>query len=172
MINAVAMQYAKALESLQLDYDKVVDDLQLLQDALKDKTLISFFDHPLIEKEAKKEVVLQTFPTFDQQLLYFIDVLIDNERMLILEDVIAAYVYLDDEKNNIMRVEIISSSALSKEQKEQLLAILEQRFDKKIKVSVIIDTKIIGGLIVKYNGQVLDDSVIGKLKSLKEIFGV
>lgn len=172
MINAVAMQYAKALESLQLDYDKVVDDLQLLQDALKDKTLSSFFDHPLIEKEAKKEVVLQTFPTFDQQLLYFIDVLIDNERMLILEDVIAAYVYLDDEKNNIMRVEIISSSALSKEQKEQLLAILEQRFDKKIKVSVIIDTKIIGGLIVKYNGQVLDDSVIGKLKSLKEIFGV
>lgn len=172
MINAVAMQYAKALESLQLDYDKVVDDLQLLQDALKDKTLSSFFDHPLIEKEAKKEVVLQTFPTFDQQLLYFIDVLIDNERMLILEDVIAAYVYLDDEKNNIMRVEIISSSALSKEQKEQLLAILEQRFDKKIKVSVIIDTKIIGGLIVKYNGQVLDDSVIGKLKSLKEIFEV
>lgn len=172
MINAVAMQYAKALESLQLDYDKVVDDLQLLQDALKDKTLSSFFDHPLIEKEAKKEVVLQTFPTFDQQLLYFIDVLIDNERMLILEDVIAAYVYLDDEKNNIMRVEIISSSALSKEQKEQLLAILEQRFTKKIKISVIIDTKIIGGLIVKYNGQVLDDSVIGKLKSLKEIFGV
>ena len=122
MINAVAMQYAKALESLQLDYDKVVDDLQLLQDALKDKTLSSFFDHPLIEKEAKKEVVLQTFPTFDQQLLYFIDVLIDNERMLILEDVIAAYVYLDDEKNNIMRVEIISSSALSKEQKRTIIS--------------------------------------------------
>ncbi|MDD4057256.1 MAG: ATP synthase F1 subunit delta, partial [Bacilli bacterium] len=102
----------------------------------------------------------------------FIFVLIDNERMAMIEDIIDSYIFINDEKNNIMRVDILVSTSLTKEQEEQLIQILAQRFGKKIKANIVIDTKIIGGLIIKYNGQVLDDSVIGKLKSLKEIFSV
>ena len=172
MISAVAKQYALALDSLELDYNEVLDDLGLVTAALNNKMTSDFFAHPLISDEEKKDVIRKTFEHFHQQILHFIFVLIDNERMAIMEDIIDSYMFINDEKNNIMRVDIIASSSLTKEQEEQLIQILAQRFGKKIKANIVIDTKIIGGLIIKYNGQVLDDSVIGKLKSLKEIFSV
>ncbi|MDD2492965.1 MAG: ATP synthase F1 subunit delta [Bacilli bacterium] len=172
MISAVAMQYALALDSLKLNYDEVLDDLSLVKTALSNKMTSDFFTHPLISDEEKKNVIRKTFEHFHQQILNFIFVLIDNERMAMIEDIIDSYIFINDEKNNIMRVDILVSTSLSKEKEEQLIQILAQRFGKKIKANIDIDTKIIGGLIIKYNGQILDDSVIGKLKSLKEIFSV
>ncbi|MDD4056530.1 MAG: ATP synthase F1 subunit delta, partial [Bacilli bacterium] len=112
MISAVAMQYALALDSLKLNYDEVLDDLSLVKTALSNKMTSDFFTHPLISDEEKKNVIRKTFEHFHQQILNFIFVLIDNERMAMIEDIIDSYIFINDEKNNIMRVDILVSTSL------------------------------------------------------------
>jgi F-type H+-transporting ATPase subunit delta len=172
MIDNVPKQYAEALVLLDLDTKETVDNLNLVRAALENDQFVKFLEHPLISNEEKREVIEKTFSDFKKDLISFLFVLIDNKRINILDDIISSYTYINDESNNIMSVEIISSNELTNEQIIAIIATLETRFKKKIKTTMVIDASIIGGLIIKYNGQVLDDSVIGKLKSLKEATGV
>ena len=172
MINNVSRQYAEALVSLNLDTQETIEDLNLVNETLKDEQFLKFLQSPLINNADKREVIEKTFLDFKKDLISFLFVLIDNKRMDILDDIITSYVYLNDDFNNIMSVEIISAVELNKEQKEKIISTLEGHFKKRIKANTVIDTSIIGGLIVKYNGRILDNSLIGKLQSLKELTGV
>ena len=99
--------------------------------------------------------------------------LIDNYRIDLLKDIIEAYKNLLDKEEGIIRVDVRLAQSLSNAQKEELKNAIKNRFFKyevynKIEINEIIDSSILQGLVIEYQGKVLDASLLSKQEALKE----
>ena len=65
-------------------------------------------------------------------------------------------------------MEIITKEELSKDLSKKIIKYLESSYQKKVISKEIIDETILGGIIVKVNGMVTDDSILNKLKAIKD----
>ena len=63
---------------------------------------------------------------------------------------------------------IISAVVLNPEEEERIKQYLKRKFGKNFVLKIEINERIMGGLIIKVEDKVIDLSLDGKLKSLKE----
>jgi len=63
---------------------------------------------------------------------------------------------------------VVSAIELKEEELEKIKMFLKRKFGQELNVKLIVDPKIIGGLVIKYRDQVIDRSLKGKLNSLVE----
>ncbi len=75
------------------------------------------------------------------------------------------------EKNNQAIIEVISASELSDDQKKDLQSKLEQKVGKKVATRYFVNDKLLGGMKIKINDEVLDLSWRGKLDKIKQLSG-
>ena len=66
----------------------------------------------------------------------------------------------------IVTVEVMKS--LDENQRNLIISSLTKKLNKQIILKEIINTNLIGGIIIKYEGKVIDGSLITKQQSLKE----
>ena len=97
----------------------------------------------------------------------FIKVLFNRERIAILPGIATAFFQLADEAAGVVQVSVTTARTLPNKE----VAALEQKLHQQINglpvISWHVDPSIIGGLIVRYAGKVLDGSVKGKLERLE-----
>ena len=63
-------------------------------------------------------------------------------------------------------IDVISATPLAAAQQESLVAALEKRFARKVKLNCSEDATVVGGLIIKAGDTVIDGSLRGKLNRL------
>ncbi|MCK9507459.1 MAG: F0F1 ATP synthase subunit delta [Pigmentiphaga sp.] len=98
----------------------------------------------------------------------FIELLVDNGRLLLLPDIALQF---DDLKNKLegsSDAEIVSAFPLNDSQLAELVAVLEKKFDVTIKPTVRVDAALIGGVRVTVGDQVLDTSVRAQLDRMRD----
>jgi F-type H+-transporting ATPase subunit delta len=98
-----------------------------------------------------------------QVLKNFIDVLIKLRKMSQANRIIEEYVAYEKEMNGEVRLEVTTQHTLSDEIKK----ILVKQFGGKVDLKETVDTKILGGIIVKSKNTIYDASVRGTLHQLK-----
>ena len=153
MINSQAREYATVLYELGLDKKQVVLIFDSLSKVLENKEISGFFNHPIINKDEKKKILKDSLKLEDSELLYFLYVLIDNNR-------------LKDIKN---RFDVYSSNELDESLKEEIKKVLENNYKKNVVIKYNIDNKLIGGIVVKHNNEVIDGSIFNHINNLKQI---
>lgn len=57
---------------------------------------------------------------------------------------------------------------MTNEQFGKIVSYLEDSYKKKVEAKEEIRDDIIGGIIVKVNGTIIDDSILNKLKAIKD----
>ena len=163
--------YAKALLDLSkennIDINQIVSELQLVNSYF-DEEFISFLNNPKISKDNKKEVFNKAFNNLNKNVFAVLMVLIDNNKIVYLSEVINELLSLIDEVNNVVTVEIISISKLSEIEKLSITNYFIKKLNKKITLKEVIDEKLVGGLVIKYEGKIIDGSLFTKQESLKE----
>jgi F-type H+-transporting ATPase subunit delta len=163
----LAFQYSEALFSLALDekkLDKVLSDFELFTSSL-DEEIYTFLNHPKITKNDKKEIVSKAIS--NSLLKNFINVLIDNSRIDLLEDTLSEFKKLFDNQHKVLKVTVYSNKVLSDKQKANLIESLETKNNRKVELNNVVDSKIVGGLRLEYEGMVLDDTINNYLHNLK-----
>ncbi len=163
----VAFQYAEALYSLALEKNQVSNvksDYTLFTNAL-DEEVYKFLNHPKIPKEDKKAVINSALE--NKLLRNFVNVLIDNSRVELLEDVLTEYSKIVNNQNKILEVKAYTGKKLTSEQKAQIIANLSKKYNRKIELELIVDESIVGGLRLEYEGNVHDDTINNYLHGLK-----
>ena len=76
------------------------------------------------------------------------------------------------EKKHLSIVDIYSKDPLSEEAIKQIINMLEKKYPKPFRMSQNIDESLIGGYILKVNGDIYDTSFKSKLSKIQKLGGV
>ena len=98
---------------------------------------------------------------------YFLNVLIDNSRIDLLEDALEEFGKIVNNQNKVLEVKAFSGKKLTEAQKTQIIANLGKKYNRKIELELIVDESIVGGLRLEYEGNVHDDTINNYLHGLK-----
>ncbi|MFI3329191.1 MAG: ATP synthase F1 subunit delta [bacterium] len=124
---------------------------------------------PKISKQEKKEVIKKCFKSCDINFINFINVVIDNSRVDMFEDIYNDFNLLIDEKNNVVTIDVYSTEVLSTEQTDEILNKLSNGYiGKSIVLDNHIDKELLGGIKLFHNGKQIDGSIKSQLNRLKE----
>lgn len=151
------------LKAVAGDIDKLLDVLQ------QDGEIIGYLSNPLWAVESKKEVlqvVAQKLKLADETL-NCLCVIADNNRFPELVAILKSFKHIYFERHGIAEVLVESAKPLSKVQDEKLKANLKKYLNKEILINYEIKPEILGGLVITYGSEMIDDSIKGKLNRLE-----
>jgi F-type H+-transporting ATPase subunit delta len=98
----------------------------------------------------------------------FLDLVLRKGRQEILPDVWEAFRQFWEEHLARLDVTVTSAVALTESQKHALEAALAKRTGKTIVLKSLLDASVLGGLKVQIGHQLVDATVAGKLRAMKE----
>ena len=135
---------AKAIEAVQ----KVLADPQI----------------SLMQKKVALQEALKPLP----QVASFITVLLEAKRYHLLPEIVKQVEALLDVRRAMLRARVQSAQALSLEQQHKTQQALQARYGKQVEVVFETDEKLLGGLKIWCNGELLDGSWQGQFARLQE----
>lgn len=167
-------RYALALYEVALEKGKVdeyLKDLSEIVDLAKSNDeLIQIIRHPQVTTKRKKKIFINVFKDkIDEELLSFLLILIEKDRILFLEEKLKEMEKIHLERTETILAEVKTVIALTQVQREQLISKLKNKYGKKIILKEEIDKSIIGGIVVRVGNDLIDDTIKTKLEEMKKI---
>ncbi|MFA5794219.1 MAG: ATP synthase F1 subunit delta [Candidatus Brocadiia bacterium] len=173
MINAnIAKRYASALIRIAQNKNivgKTGEELLLALKVYLTSSLPRIILNPLISEQEKKSLLERMFTDkLSPNTMEFLKTLIIKKRFDLLPDITEIYGLLSDEAQNIIRVKVTSAFPLSASEENTLLAKLNIITRKKIVLKSELNKSLLGGMLIQLGDTVLDGSVKGRLRYMKE----
>jgi F-type H+-transporting ATPase subunit delta len=97
-----------------------------------------------------------------------LEVLIRNHRINDLGSIIEALAAMIRAATNTLAADVRAAHHLSAEEQAALARTLEQKFGRKVEVTVTTDPTLLGGFVAKVGSEVYDASVAGKINRFRE----
>lgn len=167
-------RYALALYEVAESKGKVDEYLRDLREICSlidnNKDFYEVIKHPQIGTKQKKRTFINIFKgNIDEELLSFLLILIEKDRILFLREKLNEMEKIDLERKNTLRGIVKTTIPLTEEQFNALILKLEAKYKKKIILEQIIDPSILGGIYVRVNNEVIDGTVKLRLDNLKDL---
>jgi F-type H+-transporting ATPase subunit delta len=167
-------RYALALYQAAEEKDKVEEYLKDLREICElidnNKDFYEVIKHPQISTKRKKETFINIFKgNIDEELLSFLLILIEKDRILFLREKLNEFEKIDLERKNILRGIVKTTVSLKEDEFNSLISKLEAKYGKKVILEQVIDPTILGGIYVRINNEVIDGTVKLRLENLKKI---
>jgi F-type H+-transporting ATPase subunit delta len=171
MTSGIARNYAHALFDLAVetgDLLAVEADLDTARDLLyTDKDVRAFLGNKLIGRTTKKNVIRQAFEgKVDSRLVVLLYLLSNRGRTGLLGEIAEEYERLSRLARGVRNVKVFSAFPLGKEEKELITNSLEKRWKAKVELRTEVRPSLIGGVVAESEGQEIELSIQGQLKSL------
>ena len=144
------------------------DFLNELSEIFKDRKIQKFFLDPKINNNDKVALISESNIQTDQKKINFLKLMIEKNRLFLIDSIYDRYKKLIDLNNGVKRAEIITAFELSETQLNQINDKLSNMTKTKVIGNNVIDKTILGGFIAKFDDQMLDMSTKGKLSELKD----
>jgi F-type H+-transporting ATPase subunit delta len=171
-MSVAANRYAKAL----LDVLYPAGAETGLEQLLKFSALLSaqpqlrqLLENPTIAADRRKAVFGQIANAlaFDSMVRNFLGLLIERNRLDLLDDVVSAYRKLLDEKLGLVRARVTSATPLDSVQQRALTETLENVTGKQVRVELAVDPALIGGVVAQVGSTIYDGSIRQQLQAFK-----
>jgi F-type H+-transporting ATPase subunit delta len=94
--------------------------------------------------------------------------LIAKNKFSIACDIAFEYNKLVDKYRGIIRGEIVTAIPISDEERAEIANHFGAKFGKKLYLIATIDPSIIGGIILRIDGKIVDAGITSRLAALKE----
>lgn len=134
-----------------------------------EKDFKAFLNSLTIKAENKKDLVKKVFKDCNDDFIYFLYVIIDNNRIDTIDSIYNSFINLYNEENKIKVVDVFSVNFLSENERTVLLDSLKKRYPGyEIIINNKIDPNAIGGYHILVNGVSIDLSVRRKIKNLEQ----
>lgn len=169
----VARRYAQALFATAQKNDvvkSVEDDLTAISSLFEnDPKFKDFMLSPQVGREEKIKIAERLFSDRVTALtMQALRLMLVKRRESVISSIRAEYVALRREHGSVAYVVVSSAEALEPDQKNAIVAKLEEKTRKKVEADFQIDAKLIGGVKVQLGDYVLDGTVRGSLRRLGE----
>jgi len=167
-------RYALALYTVAEEKGKVeeyLNDLREIVSHMKnDSEFLKVIKHPEISTSRKKKIFINIFKgKIDEELLSFLLILIEKDRILFTEEKLKEMEKIHLERNNTLLVEVKTVIPLEETDREKLRIKLYNRYDKKIIFDEKLDKNIIGGVYIRVGDDVIDGTIRNRLNEMKKV---
>lgn len=172
----VASRYAKSLLLIAIEensLEELHNDMQLVNDVCSNNNdLVLLLKSPTIKSDKKKAILDTLFTNQISKIAAsFISIIITKKREGLLGDIAAAFVDTYKLHKNIKTAQVTSAIALTKEQKEKVIALLSSTNNSSaVDLNEVVDPTIIGGMILRVGDKQIDESIKRKLMNLEMEF--
>ena len=175
-MNNVAQEYGAALFMLageEANVEEYRQGLAVLKKAFSDEPdYMVFISSPSIPLTQRLQSIATVFAdSICENLLNFLMLLCEKGRLDCFEDAEKTFEALYDESKRIINIRVKSAIALSDEQKSRLEAKLEQNYKCKVDTEYIVDSTLLGGVIIEADDNVIDGSLRHRMQQIKEVIG-
>lgn len=171
MQSRAAIRYAKAIYEIADEENfikEIFNDMirinKLNRDSSDFKNLLS---NSMIDKFDKKKAILSLLEKNNFITEKLLDLLIHNKRVAIISDIASCFIQLYNKNNNIKEAIVITASPIDKDLEKKILSQIKIPAAKSITLTNLIDSSIIGGFIIRYDGKEYNASIKQNLKNLK-----
>lgn len=167
--------YADTLIRLGQDgsvsFDEILENLENIQKiCASSKELVTVLQNPTISINIKNSIIDEVFSqNIDKKIKDFLKIVIEKKRFNEFNSIVSSFKTELDKINNIKHVEIISAINLDDNTKQTILAKIENKIQKQVIANWTVDNSIIGGLVIKFDDNIIDSSLKQKLEKLSKI---
>jgi F-type H+-transporting ATPase subunit delta len=93
----------------------------------------------------------------------FVRILVDNQRLLLLPEIVALFEVLRAEAEKTVNVVVDSAFELSASQQEKIISSLKARMGREIKLVCKVNKELLGGVVIRAGDKVIDGSARTRL---------
>ena len=172
MQSRAAIRYAKAMYDIASEensINEVYKDMDLVKDLYSDsldfKNLLS---NTQINYQDKKKAILALIEKSNYITEKLIDLLIHNKRVSVIGDIAISFIQLYNKHNDVKEATVITASPINEDLKSMILSKINISDHKSVSLTNIIDSSIIGGFIIRFDGKEYNASVKQNLNNLKK----
>jgi F-type H+-transporting ATPase subunit delta len=167
----LAQVYARSLFEVadeQHKLDVLREQLGQFVDALKEnRELELFFFSPYFSTKEKQTGLEKLLDGADEQLLNFLNLLIENHRMPVIFRIRREYDRLWEAKNRLLPVVLTSAVELDEATIKSLSERIGERTGCTVTLTKHVDPDILGGVVVRVGNSILDASIRNRLEQLR-----
>ena len=176
-IDEVARVYARSLFELAEDaggeekIHQIGDELdELAQIVRADKEIKEFFRSPIIDTKRRAEALKRVFNgQVSDLVLRFLLVLNEKGRLGRIDDVVDAFTEFAHVRFGRIEVDVFTAGGdVEAKQLEQLSQRIKSRLGREPVFHQYVDKNMIGGLVLRIGDELIDGSVRGRLRRLRE----
>lgn len=167
---AYARRYSQAVFEIALEtkeLDRWQSDLKKIVSVVGDAAFLALLESPKFHFEDKVKLLSERLEGINPRALNLVQLLLIRGRLGMLGDIADEYQRLLDSYRGIEQAEVITAIPLDDEDKLKLAEHLSAIVGKKIVLKTEVDASLIGGVIARIGGKLLDGSTHGKLLALK-----
>lgn len=169
-----AKRYSQAIFEIAEErntFDKWSEDLSKIASLLQNHELSSIIDNPRFSLEDKYKLISTSLDSSDTLVLNLVKLLISRGNFGLIADIYSEYSGLLDSYRKVEKAEVTTAIPLEEHEKVDIISRLEELTGKKINMTVKVDSSIIGGIIIRIGGKLLDGSTSSKLAFLRNEMG-
>jgi F-type H+-transporting ATPase subunit delta len=144
------------------------DALSRLSAVVRSDGALGLIGNPRITDAQVAAIVADVAGELSPEQRKFVQVLAGNERLAVLPEIVEHFEALKNSADGVLDAQVTSAYPLSSQQIADVVATLEAKHGRKVKVAVSVDADLIGGISIRIGDEVMDASVRGKLAQLAE----
>jgi F-type H+-transporting ATPase subunit delta len=136
----------------------------------KEKKLLGALTSAFLPTAKKMEIATQVLEktSLKKKIQRFILLMVENNRLFLLEDVLKFLPVIWNEEHGISTFEVRSVVPLQQAQKKRLEKKLSHLEERPVSLSYTLDPSLIGGLSIRKGNIVYDVSLLGDLERLRQ----
>ncbi len=147
---------ARALE----EFEKLFRENRELQTALLS---------PMFDREQRKKALLGVTAAakLPEELSRFLALVFERDRLSLLTEMTIAFRELADEVAKVIQVEVFTAREVSEREQKDTERSLSGSISGSLVFHWSVDPSLIGGMVIRYSGKVVDGSVRGRLENIE-----
>jgi F-type H+-transporting ATPase subunit delta len=167
---AYARRYAQAIFEIALEKNELErwqTDLQKITGAIADRAFLAALESPKIKLEDKAALLKKLPGGISPLALNLVSMLITRGGVAMVAEIAGEYQRMLDDYHGILTAQVVTAVPIDDKEKEKLAERLSALVDKKVVLQQDVDPEILGGIIARVGGKLLDGSTRSKLSALK-----
>ena len=167
----IAQNYASALLSIAIDENKVVayqKEVKELSKIIRDNPdFLMLLDSRFLLVSERKEKVSEILVNFSTDVINFIKIIVEHNRVNYLEDILQAFNTLCNENQDIVEGLVYTAFPLEEETLLKIKKKISQIENREVDLITRIDPSLIGGVKVVINSHVYDGSIKNQIEKMQ-----
>jgi F-type H+-transporting ATPase subunit delta len=168
---ASARRYAQAIFEIALETkqpDKWLADLKRMAIAAGERGFLSVLENPKLKSEDRNRLLSGVLGGVSPLALNLLNVLITRASVRIISEIVVDYETLLNNYRGMETAEVTTAVPLDEQDITKLTERIGAIVGKKVVLKTAVDPSIIGGIVARVGGQLLDGSTRSQLEALRK----